>query len=311
VLRLALLLGVPFLWYALGPIGGLFRMLVRLPGFANVELPMHGWFLPALGLALLAAAGVARLGRPRLTAALIAITMADVLVLNQLRNPLAYARQPFDVLYAAPLATFDAEVDRSARVYGPPMSAVSYRNHALQSRVETTYGYNPLELAGYAAYADAAERDPGLIAGFAAALQLAPDGTLVPLPAALPLATFPNDATAMATVVERGPDHLVVRYASSAPAMLRIAVAYFPGWHATLDGRELPLETVDGAFIGVDAPPGSGEIELRYQPRFFAVGATISALALLLTLALFAVPSRRKDAGSSDASRGRADHLTQ
>jgi len=36
----------------------------------------------------------------------------------------------------------------------PPLAAVGYRNHPLQSRVETTYGYNPLELAGYAA-------DPG------------------------------------------------------------------------------------------------------------------------------------------------------
>ena len=37
--------------------------------------------------------------------------------------------------------------DRSTRLYGPPLAAVGYRNHALQSHVETTYGYNPLELA--------------------------------------------------------------------------------------------------------------------------------------------------------------------
>ncbi|HET6318561.1 MAG TPA: hypothetical protein VFG86_19070, partial [Chloroflexota bacterium] len=43
--RLAALLALPFLWYALGPIGGLFRLVVRLPGFSSVELPMHGWFL--------------------------------------------------------------------------------------------------------------------------------------------------------------------------------------------------------------------------------------------------------------------------
>ncbi len=40
------------------------------------------------------------------------------------------------------------------------MAAVGYRNHPLQSRVPTTYGYNPLELAGYAEYADAAEANP-------------------------------------------------------------------------------------------------------------------------------------------------------
>jgi hypothetical protein len=45
--RMGLLLGVPFVWYALGPDAGLFRLIARLPGFSSVELPMHGWFLPA------------------------------------------------------------------------------------------------------------------------------------------------------------------------------------------------------------------------------------------------------------------------
>src|SRR5207248_440534 len=63
VVRMALFLGVPFVWYALGPDAGLFNLLVQLPGFRSVELPMHGWFLPALGLALLGGAGVGVLQR--------------------------------------------------------------------------------------------------------------------------------------------------------------------------------------------------------------------------------------------------------
>ena len=49
VARMALFLGVPFVWYAAGPAAGLFDLVVRLPGFSGVELPMHGWFLPARG----------------------------------------------------------------------------------------------------------------------------------------------------------------------------------------------------------------------------------------------------------------------
>jgi Bacterial membrane protein YfhO len=207
IARTALLLGLPFLWYALGPAAGLFRVVARLPGFHSVELPMHGWFLPALGLALLGGAGFARFEasspRPWLAVAVLVVMFADVLVFNELHNPLAFARLSFDELYARPLRAFDAQVAAARppveRVYGPPLTAVGYRNHPLQSRVETTYGYNPLELLGYAAYADAAESNPRLIDGLAATHRLSVGAggavSLEPNPSALPLAYFARHVT--------------------------------------------------------------------------------------------------------------------
>src|SRR5258708_1463438 len=108
-LRMALLLGLPFVWYALGPAGGLFRVIAGLPGFSSVELPMHGWFLPALGLALLGGSGLsfvaARL--PRMWVSVLpAAIFVDVLIVNQLLNPLAFARQSFTALYEIPLRAF-------------------------------------------------------------------------------------------------------------------------------------------------------------------------------------------------------------
>jgi hypothetical protein len=200
VRRTAMLLGLPFLWYALGPAGGLFRVVALLPGFRSVELPMHGWFLPALGLALLGGAGFAaleaRLRRGWLTTVLLVVLFGDVFTFNELDNPLAYARQSFDALYGAPLRSLDAQLGPLAveRLYGPPLAAIGYRNHPLQSRVETTYGYNPLELAGYADYADAAESNPHLVDGLAAThrLSLSAGGgvTIQSNPSALPLAFF-------------------------------------------------------------------------------------------------------------------------
>ena len=384
----AALLGLPFLWYALGPAGGLYRLIVRLPGFASVELPMHGWFLPALGIALLGAAGLARL-RPSLAVLAVALTCVDVLVFNQLRLPLAYARESFESLYGTPLAAFESRVAAAAppveRLYGPPLSAVGYRNHALQSRVETTYGYNPLELRNYAAYADAAEANSRLIDGFAANYRLGPSGTLEPIPSAVPIASFArsltplSDETALrralasldpsretlvvcdsalasvcdsplssvrgsgttivqgsetstargsapptarestttgirdvgqtsvgdgaaiafdpdssASVVAHGDDWLTLRYASGTRTLLRVAIPAFPGWHASANGMELPVETVDGAFLGVVLPPGQGELMLQYQPRFFLLGAALSGLALLATAAVLVRQDRQK-----------------
>jgi hypothetical protein len=130
---------------------------------------------------------------PRWSGALIAILLADVLVVNQLLNPLAYARQSFDALYGPALAQFDAQVTAAQpaveRVYAAEQTAVGYRNHGLQSRVETTYGYNPLELTAYADYVAAAAGNPQLIAGLAASHTLV-DGRLLANADALPRAYF-------------------------------------------------------------------------------------------------------------------------
>ncbi len=323
VLRTAAALSLPFAWYALGPRAGIFDLAARLPGFSSVELPMHGWFLPALGLALLGGAGadvVARRFGARPGAALVGVLLLDVLIVNQLLNPLAYARESFDDLYGRALAAFDVEA-RAAnppiqRVYGPPLAAVAYRNHALQSRVATTYGYNPLELASYAAYTEtAAGANPALIAGLAANYQLSGE-QLSPLSGALPMAYFAHtltvvpDATAAASalasldpaestlvtgvepsvrgdpsatvaVVARADNELTLHYTSATRNLLRVAIPAYPGWRATLNGEDLTLLTVDATFTGVVVPAGEGDVHLTYTPHLFLPGALVSALAML------------------------------
>jgi hypothetical protein len=329
VARTAAFLGLPFVWYAAGPRAGLFRVVAQLPGFNSVELPMHGWFLPTLGLALLGGAGLACVGArlaPAWQAGLLAILFVDVLVVNELLNPLAFARGSFDELYGAPLRSFQAQVAAARpaveRLYGPPLAAVGYRNHALQTRTETTYGYNPLELAAYADYTAAAEANPRLVAGLAATHRLEADSTIDVDASSLPLAFFARhltsvgdeasardrladldpardtlvpgaaplagevDPAAAVTVVERDGDHLRLRYRSTTPDLLRVAIPWFPGWRATLDGSELPLVPVDGAFIGVVVPAGQAEVELSYTSRWFVPGALISGLAGVAAVAV-------------------------
>ena len=52
-----LLLIVPPVWYMLGPAGGLYYLGALAPSLRSLRAPVEGWFLAALGLALLAAAG--------------------------------------------------------------------------------------------------------------------------------------------------------------------------------------------------------------------------------------------------------------
>jgi hypothetical protein len=341
VRRTAVALGLPFVWYALGPVGGLFRVVALLPGFRSVELPMHGWFLPALGLALLGGAGFGviqlRVRRKWLPTLLLVVMFGDVFAFNELKNPLAYARQSFDVLYGAPLRSLQVQLDTAQpaveRLYGPRMAAVGYRNHPLQSRVETTYGYNPLELATYSGYADAAESNPRLVDGLAAthklSLSTAGGATIQSNPTALPFAFFArrltsvSDATSAraslealdpaqqtlvigplpdvapqpgssAAVLERAEDHLIIHYRAGSRGLLRVAIPSYPGWHASLNGVDLPTLTVDYALLGVVVPAGKGDIRMWYTSRYFWPGAIVSALALGASLAAVALSSTRR-----------------
>jgi hypothetical protein len=274
---------------------------------------------------------------------LLAAVFVDVLTFNQLLNPLAFARESFEALYAAPLRSFQAQIDLAQppveRMYGAPLSAVAYRNHPLQSHVEVTYGYNPLELARYADYADAAENNPRLIGGLAATHRLAGDRTIHPNSGGLPLAFFARritplpdfatatrylteldpasetivigppadlqpDPSATASVVERGKDRLTIHVRTASSNVLRVAIPAFPGWHANLNGIELTTLSVDVAFVGVVVPAGEGDIHLEYTSRYFWIGALISGLAVLTcTASLLHTLSRFKYPWSLSAQR--------
>jgi len=231
-------------------------------------------------------------------------------------------------MYAAPLSAFQAQVDNAQppleRLYGAPLAAVGYRNHPLQSHVETTYGYNPLELASYADYTRAAQDNPRLIAGLAATHRLNEGNlTILPNPNTLPLAIFARtitttpdsetarerlmdldpatetlvvgplaqvhaDLAATASVVERGDDHLTIHVRSASANLLRVAIPAFPGWHAWLNGVELNILSADVAFQGIALPAGEGDLRLEYTPRYFWIGALVSGLAWLTCLAVLA-----------------------
>lgn len=55
---------------------------------------------------------------------------------------------------------------------------------------------------------------------------------------------------------------------------------YYPGWRATLDGKPVEILRADAIFRAVYVPAGSHRIEMRFQPRYFAWGASVSFLTL-------------------------------
>jgi hypothetical protein len=208
-----LALAAPGAWYAIGPAGGLYRLVALLPGFRSVRAPVHMWFVAALGLALLAAAGVgvlrARFRSPWIVVALVAVTGGDLYYWNMQRNGLAYARESFQDRYggleerfrtvAAPLTAGPMHRIWAANAspsFGP-------LNGSLDNRMEVTFGYNPLELARYNEYMAAAAANAKLLDGLAVTATLdSATGMFRTNPAALPRIYAPETVSAVRGMAE-------------------------------------------------------------------------------------------------------------
>lgn len=160
-------------WYALGPAAGLHALVSRSPGFALIRSPVHAWFVAALGISLLAGLGVSLLSAWLPAPALFAIPallFADLWYWNAFPNPIAFAptgfRERFEKREAVGRQMVAATQSALSRFHSPPnLFSFGTLNHPLELKFEATYGYNPLELRGYAAYMTALDSNPKLLAG--------------------------------------------------------------------------------------------------------------------------------------------------
>jgi len=101
-----------------------------------------------------------------------------------------------------------------------------------------------------------------------------------------------------ATIKEYAPERVRISSQSDSEGLLVLTDAYYPGWKATLDGEEVPIEQVDILFRGFIIPPGEHEIELVYSPRLFEMGKIVSLLGIFfLTISVVCVfiIRRKKD----------------
>jgi len=326
-----LFLILPPLWYMLGPAGGLYYLVSLAPGLHGSRAPVEGWFLVAMGLALLAAAGsewISARWRFRYLPVLVAgLLFVDVWYWNSLRNPLAYARVAFDEAYGSseengrihvamvqpPLTRFHAPGDRASM--GPKL-------HPLDLKLEATYGSSLLGPGPYQDYLDAMERNPKLRDGLNVSRVLnVATGTIDQNPSVLDRAYFPRavvdvhslaesrqaletlDPPARCVVmsphpsIQQDPDAAAlmvlpfeemqyhIHYHAVSPSLLKVSAAWYPGWHADLAGKPLPIVRVDHAFMGVIVPEGNNEIALSFHSNHFGTGLAISLVSGLLLLA--------------------------
>ena len=207
----ALFLIVPAAWPMFGRAAGLFRVAMLLPWMNKVREPIQGWFIIALGLAMLAAAGFGWAQRrwrfPYLSAAVIAILFVDVWCWNSLRNPLAYGRFSFDHSYGAGedalLHHVVPAVPPLTRFAGGRKAVVGLQNSALDLHLETASGYAAMPIRDYTRYVAAMLRNHRLLDGLGIGTYWKADSTGVASnPSVLPRVYFPQSIMDVGTRAE-------------------------------------------------------------------------------------------------------------
>ncbi len=94
-------------------------------------------------------------------------------------------------------------------------------------------------------------------------------------------------------VTHPGPARWDVVTDATSPSALRLRLSDIPGWHASIDGRPLALDTYASVMLEARVPAGRHHIELHYWPDDFSTGLVVAAAALVVLL-VAVVGSRRR-----------------
>ena len=85
--------------------------------------------------------------------------------------------------------------------------------------------------------------------------------------------------------LEDGPTRVTLRLGADFDATLRLADQRYPGWHATVDGREVSIGR-DDIFRRVHVPSGLHTVRFIYRPAAFQVGLYLMLAAASICIAV-------------------------
>ena len=85
------------------------------------------------------------------------------------------------------------------------------------------------------------------------------------------------------------PDEVVIRARGDRNSMLFLADSYYPGWRATVDGREEEIFRANSLFRAVRVPAGEHTVRFSFEPESFYLGSQISLFTLQTVGILWAV----------------------
>jgi hypothetical protein len=81
--------------------------------------------------------------------------------------------------------------------------------------------------------------------------------------------------------ISERPGRIDANVTTATGALLVLRQFAYPGWHASVDGKEAALVPVNRFFIGVEVPPGAHQVRFRFEPSYWQLGLVMAAIGLL------------------------------
>lgn len=89
-----------------------------------------------------------------------------------------------------------------------------------------------------------------------------------------------------AKLIEDRPGKILIETVAPANQLLVVSESYDRGWRATVDQQPMPVERVNGDFMGCVVPAGVHQVQLVFDPISLRLGRIISLISLAFGLAL-------------------------
>jgi hypothetical protein len=92
-----------------------------------------------------------------------------------------------------------------------------------------------------------------------------------------------RDENALITIKKRLANSVAVTLTNlPGPRLLTFMDAMYPGWKATVDGKETPIYLANEAFKAIAVPPGTHEVVFSYHPARLFLGFRIAGATLII-----------------------------
>lgn len=98
-----------------------------------------------------------------------------------------------------------------------------------------------------------------------------------------------TDSTATARLTQYGANEMTYEIDSKQGGLLVLSDIYYPGWTATLDGKEVEIGRVNYVLRALQVEGGKHDLHLTFKPQSVSTTETIAKIALGIMFALFAL----------------------
>jgi hypothetical protein len=99
-------------------------------------------------------------------------------------------------------------------------------------------------------------------------------------------ATSPSAAPLPVTPDTQDPERWHAHVSVPQAGYLLQREAWYPGWHARVDGVDTPVQQVDSLFRAVPLSPGEHDVEIYFDSSSFKRGALVSLLGAVVIIGL-------------------------